>query len=102
MKKLFLLPVIALFAVMIISLASATNYYCYINYDCSDYGENGWSGDSCGVCWGAGGHHFQACRLDTGQPSGSCDKIPEFGTIGMGLAITGAGLGYALIKKKRK
>ena len=36
------------------------------------------------------------------QECESCQCIPEFTTIGMGLAVMGAGAGWALIRKKRK
>jgi len=174
MKKLFLLPVIALVAVMVISMANAM---------CCDYTSggiltcgNGYSESTClnktnGVWWpdkngcyvGQGG--FTMCQY-TGAPIGcsdydgnesmenqigiiayinangviyedSCydsnqvveyacegslgraDKVncanydgynscvnnhcvPEFTSLGMGIALIGAGAGYALIRRKRK
>ena len=89
MKKLFLLPAIALFAIMALNVVSASTICCqtgasscslfefYGSESCLDHG---WSG----------------CRSELQA------QCPEFTTIGAGIAVLGAGLGYALIRKKRK
>jgi len=110
MKKLFLLPVIALIALICLNLAAASKFCCpeptmgtcgdgaYVstnpcpnNLGCPD--------ENCGIIngpWCCDGYclEYQQCE--------NCHCIPEFTTIGMGIAIAGAGIGWALIRKKRK
>ena len=114
MKKLFLLPVIALVAIMAIVNVSAdccaSKTSCYgtctdpvkvadsfcIGHDC-DPGKC-WRNDirSC-TDWGAG-----CVGGDVTQYSYGCTAIPEFTSIGAGIALAGAGLGWALIRRKLK
>ena len=158
MNKLFLLPVIALVAVLNLSLISAT--YCGQDNDCatpscsSNFRSSSWvdcvssvcntmvsvrqcdwNHESCGssglcvyctsndICvsdadcpadtckdaltkrdWRCNSNH--CCEYSDVICSGEwCDGgqcVPEFTTIGAGIALIGAGAGYALIRKKRK
>ena len=98
MKKLFLLPVFALAAIMAMSIASAG---CCDLYFCANH--NACSGtisqtDCVTRCNGLGQYAASPVYCDTG--TGIC--APEFTTIGAGIALAGAGLGYAFIRRKRK
>jgi hypothetical protein len=101
MKKLFLLPVIALFIVIpLVSLVSA----CDTNRECAI--ENTCSVDNRHVCneyCGSDRTCHESCPIDCSPNScinGQC--VPEFTSLGMGIAIAGAGVGYALIRRKLK
>jgi hypothetical protein len=126
MKKLFLLPFIALVAVMAVSSVSALGIencsaWCamrwesicptpctsYTNYSCPSTGCSqycpGCSNPTCfvetdGNCvWNSGSN---SCTFGTPYSIGTC--IPEFTSIGAGIALIGAGAGYALIRRKLK
>ena len=104
MKKLFLLPAIALIAVLAVTLASAgynANAGCCRWYDtqwhCSAPVTLQWCSNTItdpDVTSGVFDGWNSAC-LD-----GYC--IPEFTSLGAGIALIGAGAGYALIRRKRK
>ena len=108
MKKLFLLPLIALIAVFSISTAiSEESGTC-----CDNYGDNNndCQGDvtesGCTQLDGtfhdtvSGYSNYECATRQTGGLF--CHLIPEFTTIGAGIAVIGAGAGYALIRRKRK
>ena len=121
MKKLFLLPVIALIAVMAIANASAyssCSLTCSSTHSCfsgkcvieqdpkvpDSYCPGGCQGDEChaiyiGNCviFGGGG-----CGVGTSQYESAYCRVPEFSTIGAGLALIGAGAGFWFIRKKRR
>jgi len=42
-----------------------------------------------------------SCNSGLYCDSSTCACVPEFTTIGMGLAVAGAGLGYTLIRKRK-
>jgi len=100
MKKLFLLPAIALVAVLAISSVSAS-MCCYTDSNCA-LGYQKWPGGGCkSVCFDNG---YDSCKTFDDSQNSCKDPciVPEFTSLGMGIALIGAGAGYALIRRKRK
>ncbi|MEM2956607.1 MAG: hypothetical protein QW041_03495 [Candidatus Pacearchaeota archaeon] len=106
MKKLFLLPVIALFVILGISFVSAVTYSCfYSRAECESGGgplgacyES--TGNSCtSACFSQG---YTWCKAGSCYVDNPCLAAPEFTTLGAGIAIAGAGVGYWLLRRKRK
>ena len=107
MKKLFLLPVIALIAVMAISSVSAALYCCYASDDCSGGASGPYTGIGCSSTCGPNLNYPSVYSCTPGIDLSTCAtspcvSVPEFTTIGAGIALAGAGLGFALIRRKRK
>lgn len=88
MNKLFLLPVIALVAVMAVSMASAG---CCL----TQVSPNVCSSNNSGCLPGTWDDGY----ICTG---GTTCIIPEFTSAGIGLAMSGAGIGFALLRRKLK
>ena len=108
MNKLFLLPIVALVAVMAVSLVNASScctcgdstngYRCalYISInDCTTLPGGFCEGYHRGT-WISDGHIV----YDTSVTPNTCDCVPEFTSAGIGLAMSGAGIGFALLRRK--
>jgi len=107
MKKLFLVPVIALILASGIVSAGCSNFYG----GCSQTNPSASFSNHCegtdaknyicliGVC----GDVITHCGSEGCQMSnGNAGCVPEFTSLGMGIALIGAGTGYALIRRKLK
>ena len=99
MRKLSLLLAIALIAIFGVSIVRASSCCQYL-YGCSTWNDadDPSCAESCGgspeICGGSFAYH-QICS------GGDC-VVPEFNSLGMGLAIVGAGMGFVLVRRKMK